>query len=93
VRPRRFVRHVIFAAGMNRRWALLVLFLSSSVGANAQLSNGYLLIASGGLSVRGQTNATLQLGAGGEAVLSKGVGLGIEGSALATTANFTSTIM
>jgi len=33
------------------------------------------------------------MGAGGEAVLSRGVGLGIEGSALATTGNFTSTVM
>jgi hypothetical protein len=78
---------------MNRYWASLIFFLFSAVGANAQHSNGYLFIAPGGLSVSGQTNATVQLGAGGEAVLSRGVGLGIEGSALGTTANFTSTVM
>ena|SRR5258708_28944865 len=80
-------------ARMNRHWAGLIFFVFSAVGANAQHSNGYLFIAPGGLSVSGQTNSTVQLGAGGEFVLSRGIGLGIEGGTMATTANFTSTLM
>jgi hypothetical protein len=81
-------------ARMSRSWASLIFFLFSAAGGvNAQHSNGYLFIAPGGLSVSGQTNSTVQLGAGGEVVLTRGIGLGIEGGALATTANFTSTIM
>jgi hypothetical protein len=48
----------------------------------AQPSNGYIFFAPGGVSCCGHTSMTLQFGAGGEAVLGAGVGIGAELSAL-----------
>jgi hypothetical protein len=45
--------------------------------ASAQ-SHGYVFAAPGGTSTSGHTEATLQIGAGGEAVFGKGIGLGAE---------------
>jgi hypothetical protein len=50
--------------------------------AVAQSSNGYFFVAPGGASCCGSTRATVQLGAGGELGLVKGIGVGAELSAL-----------
>jgi hypothetical protein len=60
------------------------LIAATTVIAMAQNSNGYVFFAPGGISCCGQTTMTLHLGAGGEAVLAKGVGFGAEIGALGT---------
>jgi hypothetical protein len=62
------------------------LFLLSGLFAGvlpAQSSNGYVFFAPGGVTCCGQTSMTLQTGLGGEAVLFKGIGAGVEISGLA----------
>ena len=64
----------------------LLLLLASPAIAFAQHSHGYIYVAPGAvtaslLGARGST-ATLQIGAGGEAILGKGIGVGAELGAL-----------
>lgn len=50
--------------------------------AHGQSSNGYFFAAPGGATCCGSTLTTVQLGGGGEYVLGRGVGAGVELSAL-----------
>ena len=73
-----------------KRILLLCLLAGLPVAALAQHSHGYLYAAPGGatarvLSSRRETITTLQLGAGGEGVLGKSIGIGAELGALAPT--------
>ncbi len=67
------MRHLILA---------VVLFGALAGPTEAQPSNGYLFVAPGGVSCCGATSGTLHIGAGGEAVLGLGIGLGAEIGAL-----------
>jgi hypothetical protein len=58
------------------------------VAAQAQPSNGYVFFAPGGITCCGRTEMTLHFGFGGEAVLGRGIGLGLEIGALGPRQNF-----
>jgi len=60
--------------------------------ASAQPSNGYVFFAPGGESCCQNTSMTLQFGAGGEAVLGKGVGVGAEMGALGIRQDYLDTV-
>jgi hypothetical protein len=60
---------------------------------NAQPSHGYVFVAPGGATCCGNTSMMMQFGAGGEAVLGKGVGIGAEIGALGSRQYFTDTVM
>jgi hypothetical protein len=49
---------------------------------DAQPSHGYVFVAPGGVTCCGNTSMMMQFGAGGEAVLGKGVAIGAEIGAL-----------
>ncbi len=66
------MKHVLLAG---------LLVVSCSI-ASAQRSHGYLFIAPGGASGGGATVMTLHLGAGGDFILGKGIGIGGEIGAL-----------
>ena len=72
---------------MKRIPAVALLLFAVATCARAQRSHGYLFVAPGGLS-SGQTAMTLHLGAGGEAALFKGLGLGAELGALGPREGF-----
>ncbi len=74
-----------------RQILLPCLLASLPAVAFAQRSHGYLFVAPGAvsarfLSTRGST-ATLHLGAGGEGILGKGIGIGLELGALLPSEN------
>lgn len=73
--------------------AVTMLLLAVSTAARAQRSHGYLFLAPGGQSSGGQTAMTLHLGAGGEAVLFKGIGVGAELGALGPREDFASNVL
>ena len=54
----------------------------------AQHSHGYLFVAPGGISSAGHTSTSLHLGAGGEALLVKGIGIGAELGVVGPPKNF-----
>jgi hypothetical protein len=56
--------------------------------AAAQSSSGYVYFAPGGATVSGQTAMTFQMGAGGDFILGKGIGLGAEIGAVGPRQNF-----
>ncbi len=66
----------------------LVLLGAFASTVQAQSSNGYLFFAPGGITCCGYTTMTLHFGAGGEAILGKGIGLGAEIGALGTRTGF-----
>ncbi len=68
---------------MIRPALILVLFVMFAGTAGAQHSNGYVVVGSGGATCCGHTFMTLNLGAGGEAILGKGVGAALEVGAVA----------
>ena len=68
---------------MSRVGFILVLFEVFAGAARAQYSNGYVFFAPGGVTCCGQTTTTLSLGVGGEVILGKGVGVGLEGGTIA----------
>ncbi len=78
---------------MRRILAVAMLLLAVSTAARAQPSHGYLFLAPGGVSSGGHTAMTLQLGAGIDAVLFKGVGLGAELGALGPREDFASNVL
>ena len=78
---------------MQRIYMWLTLFILFTGMAAAQPSNGYVFIAPGGVSCCGHTSMTLQFGAGGEAVLGKGVGIGAEIGAVAQPRFFSGTVV
>jgi hypothetical protein len=61
--------------------AIVLMFAAIAI---AQPSNGYVFFAPGCVSCSGHTAMTIQLGAGGEAVLGTGLGIGAELGALGT---------
>ncbi len=66
-----------------------ILLLAGLAGAvRAQSSNGYVFFAPGGVTCCGHTAMTLHFGAGGEAVLGAGIGLGAEIGALGPRQDF-----
>ena len=70
---------------------ILVIFLLAvvlSAAAQAQHSHGYLFVAPGGISASGHTAMTIHLGAGGEGILGKGIGIGAELGALGPRESF-----
>jgi hypothetical protein len=76
------------------RLAGMALLLSTlPVPARAQHSHGYLFIAPGGVSGGGNTEATFQIGAGGEGVFGKGIGAGVEISALGPASSWAEDVL
>jgi hypothetical protein len=73
------------------RLLLLAILLVPAV--RAQSSNGYVFFAPGGITCCGYTSMTLQFGAGGEAVLGKGIGIGAELSAVGARASFADSVV
>jgi hypothetical protein len=73
------------------RAGTLICLLAGVLGA--QPSNGYVFLAPGGVTCCHNTTMTLQFGAGGEAVLWKGVGLGAEVGALGARQGFSDSVM
>jgi hypothetical protein len=71
-----------------RQLNLLFALAVFSIAACAQPSNGYIFFAPGGITCCGNTAMTLHFGLGGEAVLGKGVGLGLEIGALGPRERF-----
>ncbi|MBI3666130.1 MAG: hypothetical protein HY236_07875 [Acidobacteria bacterium] len=63
---------------MRRMFLLFLLAAILPACAWAQHSHGYLFVAPGGISGGGNTSATVHLGAGGEGILGKGIGVGAE---------------
>jgi hypothetical protein len=70
-----------------------VLLLALARPLQAQHSNGYVFFAPGGITCCGHTAMTLQFGAGGEAVLGKGIGLGAEVGAVGTRRYFADSVV
>ena len=68
---------------------LIVLVGLCAAAARAQQSHGYVFFAPGGSTSRGHTEKIIHLGIGGEGILGKGVGLGLEIGAVGPTAAFT----
>lgn len=73
------------------RASLWILLLAGA--AWAQGSNGYVFFAPGGVSCCGHTAMTVQFGAGGEAVLGWGIGVGAEIAALGTRQDFADSVV
>jgi hypothetical protein len=61
---------------LNLKLAFLLFVFGTA--ALAQSSAGYVFIAPGGLTESGYTSGTIQMGAGGEGILGKGIGVGPE---------------
>ena len=72
---------------------LVFLLIAFPVVAAAQPSNGYIFFAPGGVTCCGHTSMTLHFGAGGEAVLGKGVGIGAEIGALGDRQYFSDSVV
>ena len=75
-------------AHVRRIFVLSLLTVILSAAAQAQHSHGYLFVAPGGISASGHTAMTVHLGAGGEGVLGKGIGIGAELGALGPRESF-----
>ena len=75
------------------QWLLLLLAGAFGVPASAQHSNGYVFVAPGGATCCGRTTATIHAGVGGEAVLTKGIGVGAEIGPLAELQIFDSSVI
>ena len=73
-------------------WIAVCLAILPAAG-RAQHSHGYLFVAPGGVSGGGNTQASLQLGAGGEWVFFKGIGAGGEIGALGPTSSFAEDVL
>lgn len=71
---------------------LFVMILGLAAAAAAQSSNGYVFVAPGGVTCCGNTTTTLHLGGGGEGIIGKGFGAGVEIGALAPTRDYSSAI-
>jgi hypothetical protein len=69
------------------------MMLTSATVVWAQPSNGYIFFSPGGVTCCGHTEATLQFGGGGEAVLGKGIGIGAELSALGLSSAFPDSVV
>ena len=78
---------------MKRVLAVATLFLAVSTAARAQRSHSYLFLAPGGVSSSGHTAMTLHLGAGVDAVLFKGFGVGAELGALGPREDFAGNVL
>ena len=69
-----------------KRVAFLVPMICAVLAA--QSSSGYVYFAPGGLTAGSQTAMTFQMGAGGDFILGRGVGLGAEIGAVGLRENF-----
>jgi len=73
--------------------ARVVLILVAFGGALfAQDSSGYVFFAPGGITAGGHTAMTLHFGGGGEGILGKGIGLGLELGALGPRSDLSESI-
>jgi hypothetical protein len=79
---------------MHRFTAVRTVLLAAAfcAAALAQSSNGYVFFAPGGVTSGGATEMTLHLGAGGEGILGKGVGVGAEIGALGPRQEFSAAV-
>ena len=71
----------------------VMLLLLTSASLRSQPSNVYAFLAPGGATCCGTTSMTVQFGAGGEAVVWKGVGLGAELGVLGSHDDFGGTAL
>jgi hypothetical protein len=77
---------------MTKTPLLFTLLVSLAAGASAQSGRGYAFVAPGGRSVSGNTQATYYAGGGGELLLPKGIGAGVEAQAVLPSHRFRSDV-
>ena len=75
-----------------RVFVTVTLLMALCAAASAQNSNGYVFFAPGGVTSEGHTSMTLHMGAGGEGIIGKGIGVGAEIGALGPREQFSSAI-
>lgn len=72
--------------------ALILCFLGFTALSQAADSHGYIFVAPGGVTSSGHTQSTLNVGAGFDAVVAKGIGFGLELGALGPTSDFSASV-
>jgi hypothetical protein len=77
---------------MTRTFIATIILLSLAAGASAQSGRGYAFIAPGGRSVSGNTQANYYVGGGGELLLPKGIGAGVEAQGVLPSHSFSNDV-
>ncbi|MFM2125527.1 MAG: hypothetical protein RL328_1978, partial [Acidobacteriota bacterium] len=80
---------MLLESGMRTLCVGVLLLVTATVGW-AQRGSGYAFVAPGAISCCGRSEATLNVGTGGEVRLWKGVAAGVEASALGPTGGLSS---
>ncbi len=78
---------------MRRGFYILLILSAADATALAQRSHGYIYIAPGGVSGAGGSGMTLHLGGGGEFLLAKRVGVGVELGALGPRRSYVDSVV